>query len=76
MTTDDSREDPGNRARRAGSARTLLTVTAAFSAAGIALSVVGDAEIGRWLVLAGGLGLIVGLHRYGRLGADPPLELD
>jgi hypothetical protein len=76
MTRQDFRTDRATRARRAGSTRTLLIVAAAFSAAGIALSAIGDAEIGRWLVLAGGIGLIAGLHRYGRLGADPPLEFD
>jgi hypothetical protein len=49
-------------------------VAGPFLAAGIALAAIGDAEIGRWLVVAGALGLLLGLHRYGRLGADPPID--
>jgi hypothetical protein len=58
-TTSDT--DLRTRPRRAGNARTLLMVAGPFLAAGIAL--------------AGALGLLIGLHRYGRLGADPPLDL-
>jgi hypothetical protein len=76
MTSEDSRNENARREQRAGSARTVLMVAGPFAAAGIALCTIGDAELGRWLVLLGGLGLIVGLHRYGRLGADPPLELE
>jgi hypothetical protein len=72
-TTSDT--DLRTRPRRAGNARTLLMVAGPFLAAGIALAAIGDAEIGRWLVVAGALGLLIGLHRYGRLGADPPLDL-
>jgi hypothetical protein len=50
-------------------------VAGPLTAAGIGLAAVGDAAIGRWMVVVGVVGLIVGLHRYGRLGADPPLEL-
>jgi len=63
------------RARSAGNTRTLLMVVGPLTAAGIALAAVGDAAIGRWLVILGVLGLILGLHRYGRLGADPPPDL-
>jgi hypothetical protein len=53
----------------------MLKVTGPCLAAGIALAAIGDGEIGRWLVIAGAIGLLVGLHRYGRLGADPPVDL-
>jgi hypothetical protein len=75
VTEPNSDLDPRSRARRAGSARTLLMVAGPFTAAGVALAAVGDAAIGRWLVVAGCLGLILGLHRYGRLGADPPVDV-
>lgn len=74
MTDSSGAPDAPSRAARAGNTRTMLTVSAALSAAGITLAAIGDAAIGRWLVAAGSLGLIVGLHRYGRLGADPPLD--
>jgi hypothetical protein len=67
--------DRAKRAQSAGNTRTLLMVVGPLTAAGIALAAVGDAAIGRWLVILGLLGLVVGLHRYGRLGADPPTDL-
>jgi hypothetical protein len=67
--------DRSERARSAGNTRTLLMVVGPLTAAGIALAAVGDAAVGRWLVILGLLGLVVGLHRYGRLGADPPSQL-
>lgn len=76
MTSEEARNENTRRERRAGSVRTWLMVAGPFAAAGIALCAIGDAELGRWLVLLGAFGLIVGLHRYGRLGADPPLELE
>ena len=47
--------------------RTLLATLAVT--AGVAFSV-NDDDIGKWLALAGVVALIVGLHRFGRLGAD------
>jgi len=75
MTDTTTETDLRTRPRRAGSARTILMVAGPCLAAGIALASIGDAAIGRWLVVAGALGLLVGLHRYGRLGADPPVDL-
>lgn len=66
--------DPTERRRSAANTRMLLTVVAPLTAAGIALAAVGDPQIGRWMVVVGVIGMIVGLHRYGRLGADPPLD--
>ena len=76
MTAEEVTNEIARREQRANSARTVLMVAGPFSAVGIALCAIGDAELGRWLVLLGALGLIVGLHRYGRLGADPPLEFE
>jgi len=75
-TTDSATEsNRSGRAQSAGNTRTLLMVVGPLTAAGIALAAVGDAAIGRWMVVIGAIGLIVALHRYGRLGADPPLDL-
>jgi hypothetical protein len=74
--SDPSKTTDPSRPRKAGSTRTLLSVAAPLTAFGIALAALGDAEMGRWLVVVGGLGLILGLHRYGRLGADPPMDLE
>jgi hypothetical protein len=52
--------------------RILTQIGACASAVGIALAAAGDDGVSRWLVLGGVLTMIVGLHRFGRLGADPP----
>ncbi len=55
-------------------ARLLITTGAVAACVGIALAVAGDDELSRWLVLGGVAVLVLGLHRFGRLGADPPAE--
>jgi hypothetical protein len=56
--------------------RVLLRVAGTTTAVGILLAAAGDESLARWLTLVGLVLLVVGLHRLGRLGADPPLELD
>jgi hypothetical protein len=51
--------------------RTLILVGATLLLLGIALAVLDDGY-GRWLTVAGILVLFATLHRFGRLGADPP----
>lgn len=56
-------------------ARTLLRVAGATTAVGILLASAGDESLARWLTLLGLSLLVFGLHRFGRLGADEPMEL-
>jgi hypothetical protein len=49
--------------------RVLISVGAVLAVLGIAFAV-NDDDIGKWLTLAGVIALIVGLHRFGRLGSD------
>ena len=56
--------------------RAMLAVAASLTLIGVALSATGNPELGAWLTLAGLIGLIYGLHRFGRTGADEPLEAD
>lgn len=60
--------------RREHNARLLLTIGASVACLGIALAVAGDDELSRWLTIGGVALLIAGLHRFGRLGADPPSD--
>ncbi|HEY4103527.1 MAG TPA: hypothetical protein VGM44_06535 [Polyangiaceae bacterium] len=54
---------------------TLIRVAAALSALGVALSITEDyADFGKWFAVAGVVLLIVGLHRFGRLGPDQPIH--
>ena len=66
--------DPAERRRREASTRTLLGAAGVTTVAGVALAATGDASISRFLTLGGLALLVVGLHRFGRLGADPPRE--
>ena len=59
------------RAKREGKARTLLRVAGVSAVIGILLAVSGDDGIARWFLLLGLVLLVLGLHRFGRLGADP-----
>lgn len=68
--------DPRTRAAAEGKARTLLRVAATTTVVGIFLAAAGDEDLSRWLTIAGIILLIVALHRFGRLGADEPLDLD
>ena len=56
-------------AAREAKVRTLIKLGACASAGGIGLAVLGDDAIARWVTLAGMVLLILGLHRFGRLGA-------
>lgn len=49
--------------------RVLIGAGSVLAVLGVAFSV-SDDDIGKWLTLAGMIALIVGLHRFGRLGAD------
>jgi hypothetical protein len=61
-----------DRSRQVTRATQPLSVGAFGAISGIACSVLGAEEIGSMLTLAG-LGMLLwGLHRLGRLGADPP----
>jgi hypothetical protein len=51
-----------------------LVVGAAGTVGGIVLSLTGPAPLGGVVSLAGLLLQLWGLHRLGRLGADPPAE--
>ena len=53
----------------------MLLAAIVATLVGIALSIGDNQELGVWITLAGLLGLIYGVHRFGRLGPEPPLEL-
>jgi hypothetical protein len=55
--------------------RALLGGAAAATAAGIALSAGGWATLGSVITVAGVLGMVAGLHRFGRLGPDPEARI-
>jgi hypothetical protein len=48
----------------------LLKIGAVASATGIFFGAAGDDGLSRFVTLGGILTMIVGLHRFGRLGAD------
>lgn len=60
-----------HRERRVAVAVQALTVGAFGTCAGIALSITGLENTGGVMTLSGLLLLVWGLHRFGRLGADP-----
>jgi len=62
--------------RSESSARTLVKVGAVSAVSGIALAVADDEGVARWLTLAGVVLLVMGLHRFGRLGSDAPKTVD
>jgi hypothetical protein len=49
--------------------RVLISAGAVLAVLGVAFAV-NDDDVGKWLTLAGVIALIVGLHRFGRLGTD------
>ena len=49
--------------------RVLIGAGSVLAVLGIAFAV-NDDDVGKWLTLAGVIALIVGLHRFGRLGTD------
>jgi len=62
----------GDRERRVRLATGPLLVGAFGTVAGIVLSVVESGDVFATLTLVGAGMLLLGLHRLGRLGADPP----
>ena len=55
----------------------LIRVAALCAALGVALSITEDyAALGKWFAVAGVVLLIVGLHRFGRLGPDAALHFE
>lgn len=49
--------------------RILIGAGSVLAVLGVAFAV-NDDDFGKWLTLAGVIALVVGLHRFGRLGAD------
>ncbi len=62
--------------RRAQAASQLLGIGAAGTVVGLALGVVGADGAGVAVTASGFAILLLGLHRYGRLGADPAPDLE
>ena len=52
--------------------RQLIAAGGTLTLVGIALSVWNNAGIGSWLTVASLLGIVYGLHRFGRSGPDDP----
>jgi hypothetical protein len=63
-----------DRAVRTQRARRWLTVGAFGLLTGIALSAVGQGPVGGWIAVAAAAAMVIGLHTFGRLGADPPMS--
>lgn len=53
-----------------------LSAGAIGTTIGVIACILGSQEIGGGFALAGGVLLLWGLHRLGRLGADPPEIID
>lgn len=51
----------------------LIRSAALCAAVGISLSLTEYGDFGRWLTVAGVVLLLVGLHRFGRMGPDPAI---
>jgi hypothetical protein len=58
------------------STQALIKAAAICSAVGIGASITEDADYGKWLAALGVLLLIVGLHRFGRMGPDPAIVFE
>ena len=55
----------------------LIRVAALLAALGVALSITDDyASFGKWFAVIGVALLIVGLHRFGRMGPDAPIRFE
>jgi len=61
--------------RQESRGRSLLVASTIATLVGIALCTGETQELGAWVTLAGLLGLIFSVHRFGRLGPEPPLDL-
>lgn len=59
------------RRKQEAKARTLIRFASITAALGVFLAALGDPSLARWLALLGIVLLVAGLHRFGRLGADP-----
>jgi hypothetical protein len=59
-------------ALREPNTRILLAIAATLGAAGIALAAADSEDLAKVFTLIGLSAMIVGLHRYGRLGPDAP----
>lgn len=56
---------------------TLIRAAAIFAALGVALSITEDyASFGKWSAVIGVVLLVVGLHRFGRLGPDAAIVFE
>jgi hypothetical protein len=59
------------------SERTLIRIAAICAALGVALSITDDyAAFGKWFAVAGVFLLILGLHRFGRMGPDAAIVFE
>ena len=54
----------------------LIKGAAICAAAGIASSITEYADLGKWLAVLGVLLLILGLHRFGRMGPDAAIVFE
>ena len=65
------------RSRFSGPSTEALIKGAALAVAvGIASSITEYADLGKWLAVAGVVLLIVGLHRFGRMGPDETIAFE
>ena len=65
------------RSRFSGPSTDVLIKGAAICAAvGIGASLTEYADLGKWLAVVGVLLMIVGLHRFGRMGPDPAIVFE
>lgn len=76
MSHDASNQVRGRPSGAEAKARTVLRVAGPTTALGILLASAGDPALARWLTVIGLGLLVVGLHRFGRLGADDPSIFD
>jgi hypothetical protein len=62
---------------RGPSESALIRIAAIFAALGVALSITDDyAAFGKWFAVIGVFLLIVGLHRFGRMGPDAAIRFE
>jgi hypothetical protein len=52
----------------------LIRAAALLAAAGVGLSITEYSDTAKWLAIVGVLLMIIGLHRFGRSGADEPIH--
>ena len=58
------------------STASLIKGAAICAAVGIGSAITEYADLGKWLAVLGVLLLIVALHRFGRMGADPAIVFE